>query len=32
MQTLMELNKRNFFNPKTVTFGVRSQKTSLGQF
>ena len=32
MQNFMELDKKIFSNPKTLTWGVWSWKTSLGQF
>ena len=31
-QNVMELDMRKFTDPKTLTFGVWSLKTSLGQF
>ena len=32
MQNFMELDKKIFSNPKTLTWGVWSWETSLGQF
>ena len=32
MQNLMELDMKNFSDPKVLTFGVWGLKTSLGQF